>query len=274
MTDRERLVRLAPIVLLLLLVAASLVPTDEALRLESGDGTIAERFVEAADALPADAVVLVAFDPDLGTYAEIRPTVRTALAELLERRIGLAFVSLTTEGRVLAVSELDRLEAAGANPRRIVDLGFQPGAEAALVGLTRTFPAARTDTALGRTVADGGFDEVDAILVIGGNDLGPRSWIEQVVPRIDELPVVAIVPAVLLPEVAPYVATGQLEALLATPRDGAAYRAAITLDAGARLLPDDGPSVAAILAGTVIAIAVLGQALVSAAVRGGSERQR
>lgn len=273
MTDR-RLLRLAPVALLLLLAAAALLPIDDALRLESGDEASGERFARALDELPDDAVVLVAFDPDLGTYAEIRPAVRTALADLLEGGAGLALVSITPEGRALGVAELARLERAGANPRQIADLGFQSGAEAALVGLTRAFPEARTDTALGRTVAENGFDAVDALLVIGGNDLGPRSWVEQVLPRTDDRPVLAITPAVLLPEVAPYTATGQLDALLATPRDGASYREAVSLESGERLATDDGPSVAALLVGTVVALLVLGQALLAATLRAGSERGR
>ena len=51
------------------------------------------------DDLPAGPLVLVGFDPDLGTYAEVRPTVRTALADLLDRDARLAFISLTPEGR-------------------------------------------------------------------------------------------------------------------------------------------------------------------------------
>ena len=30
-----------------------------------------------------------------------------------------------------------------------------------------------------------GIGTMDAILVVGGNDFGPRSWVEQVLPRID-----------------------------------------------------------------------------------------
>ncbi len=49
-----------------------------------------------------------------------------------------------------------------------------------------------------------GIGAFDAVLVIGGNDLGPRSWIEQVAPRIEEIPFIAVTPTVLLPEVQPY----------------------------------------------------------------------
>jgi hypothetical protein len=267
MSRRALAARAAPALLVLLLAGATLLPLDEALRLESGDAAVAERWGDAVAALPDDADVLVAFDPDLGTYAEIRPTVRVALAELLARPANLAFVSLTPEGRALALAELARLERAGAAPLRIVDFGFLPGAEAALVHLTRTFPDPTAEGTLGLRIAAGGFAEVEAILVVGGNDLGPRSWVEQVLPRVGDVPILAVAPTILLPELQPYVATGQLAALVATPRDGAAYRQAADLGTGARLVSPEDPSVAALLLGVLVAVLVLGQAIVAGLAR-------
>ncbi|HVM23948.1 MAG TPA: hypothetical protein VM253_00950 [Candidatus Limnocylindrales bacterium] len=272
----ERLTRLAwlpPVVLVGLLAAASLLPIDERLRLESGDPTVAQRWTEQLDALPADAEVLVGFDPDLGTYAEIRPTVRVLLADLLNRDARLAFVSLTPEGRALGLAELDRMARLGTNPTRLADLGFVPGAEAALVSLARQLPAVGELNAFGRRLVEGGLAEVDLILIVGGNDLGPRSWVEQVAPRIGEVPMVAVAPVVLLPELHPYVATGQLDALAATPRDGAAYRATSELGRLERLAVAVEPSVGAILVGLAVALVVLGQALLARVPRPGASRE-
>ncbi|MBW3612261.1 MAG: hypothetical protein KY392_00210 [Chloroflexi bacterium] len=261
MSKRALLHRGAPLVLVALLAVAILLPLDDVLRLESGDETVSARWSDALDGLPEESGILVAFDADLGTYAEIRPTVRVLLADLLDRGGQLAFVSLTPEGRALAVAELGRLARADVNPRRLADFGFLPGAEAALVQLTREFPEPIDDTAFGRGIAEGGFDRVDAILVVGGNDLGPRSWVEQVAPRVDDVPILAVAPTVLLPELIPYTATGQLEALVATPRDGAAYRASVDLENGQRLVPDEGPSVAALVVGILAAVLLLAQSL-------------
>jgi hypothetical protein len=262
--------RLAPIALLLLLGAGVLLPLDGPLRLESGDGSVAERWTDALDALPADADVLVGFDPDVGTYAEIRPTVRLLLADLLGRQARLAFVSLTPEGRALAIAEIDRLARLGANPGRITDLGFLPGAEAALVHLTRTLPDPVRAGAAGRQLAAEGIAGVEAIVVVGGNDLGPRSWVEQVAPRVDGLSLLAVAPSVLLPELQPYLATGQLDALVATPRDGAAYRASATPGTAARFAPADDPPTAAVLLGLLVAALVLAQALGAALLQPGA----
>lgn len=264
MSRRDAAARAAPALLVVLLAAASLLPLDEALRLETGDASVAERWTETLDALPDDADVLIGFDPDLGTYAETRPTARVLLADLLGRDARLAFVSLTPEGRALAIAELARLRRAGAMPQRIADFGFLPGAEAALVRLTRSFPEPVGGGALSRRLIDEGMSGIEAIVVIGGNDLGPRSWVEQVAPRTDDVPIMAVAPTVLLPELQPYVATGQLAALAATPRDGAAYRALPELGSAERLVTAQGPPVAALLVGLLVAALVLGEALVGA----------
>ena len=237
MTERRTwLIQLAPVALVGLLAAAWLLPVPQWLRLESPDRAASDRMRAVIDDLPDAPRLIVGFDPDLGTYAEVRPTVRALVDELLAMDAHLDIVSLTPEGRALATAELARLESDGVGAGSLGDLGFVSGAEAALVDLA---PAIAS--------------RYHAILVVGGNDIGPRSWVEQVLPRAN-VPLLAVTPTVLLPDVQPYVASGQLDAALITPRDGAAFRAALP-DA-----PND-ISVLGILVGMLVAIAVLGQAV-------------
>jgi hypothetical protein len=240
--------------LLLLALALALLPTTDLLRL-AGSLDAADGMIEIVDELPPESLVLVGFDPDLGTYAEIRPTVRTLLADLLEHDARLVFVSLTPEGRALAIGEQARLLASDVAPERLLDIGFVPGAEAAIVSLARAIDGS------GDALVAGLPDQPLALgLVVGGNDLGPRSWVEQFEPRVAGVELVAIAPTVLLPELTPYLESGQLAALLATPRDGAAYRASVT---PAPLGEFGGPAPLAVLVGVLVAVAVLGIAVVS-----------
>jgi hypothetical protein len=262
MIDRlRRWARLEPLLLILLLAVAVAAPSVGWLRLASVEGEPVERMEAALDALPERALVLVGFDPDLGTYAEIRPTVRALLADLLHRQARLAFVSLTPEGRALLLAELNRLERGAVNPTRILDLGFRPGAEAALVALARGPLEADAAGAIAGRLAAEGIGAADAALVIGGNDIGPRSWVEQVRTRTESLPILAVAPTVLLPELQPYLASGQLDALLATPRDGAAYRASIDVERLARFIDAAPPSTAGVMVGLLVAILVIAQAV-------------
>jgi hypothetical protein len=262
MSERARLAaRLAPIGLVGLLAVAWLAPAGGGLRFAAGDEAVAAAWTDAFDALPDEPLVLVGFDADFGTYAEVRPTVRTALADLLNRDARLVFVSLTPEGRALALGELARLARGEANPTRLLDLGFRPGSEAALVALTRDLAVPDdAEGTLARTVAAEGIGVFDAALVVGGNDLGPRSWVEQVRPRVDDLPILAIAPTSLLPELQPLAETGQVSALIATPRDGAAYRELAELGNLDRFRETPEPQPIVFLVGMLAAILVLGQA--------------
>jgi hypothetical protein len=245
----ERLGWLAPAGLLLALSLA-LLPATDVLTL-AGSPDAAQQVTEVIDGLPSESVVLVGFDADFGTYAEIRPTVRTLLADLIERDARLVFVSLTPEGRALALAERARLLAAGVEAERLIDAGFVPGAEAALVRLART-----TGEGGGGLPAE----PIRLALVVGGNDLGPRSWVEQFAPRVEDVELVAVAPSVLLPELLPYRDSGQLAGLLATPRDGAAYRDLVGPIDNAE---PGGPPPLAVLVGLLVAIGMLGAAVVS-----------
>lgn len=274
MTDRLRALRLLPLWLLVLLAVAWLAPPFGWLRLASSDTTETDRMTRSLDALPSRPTVLVAFDPDLGTYAEIRPTVRALLADLLYRQASIALISVTPEGRALALAELDRLRRGTVNQRRILDLGFVPGAEAALVRLTRGGLPLQPEGAVARRLATDGLAGLQALVVVAGNDLGPRAWVEQVLPRVPDLPLLAVAPTFLLPELRPYLDTGQVDALLGTPRDGAAFRASLDLERLVRLTEPRDPSQLGVLVGLLVAMGVLLDALLGGRARREPDRSR
>lgn len=259
MSDRPDLVgRLAPAALLLVLGVAVLLPgqAGSTPAATGDDGAGALRAV--LDDLPEDAAVLIGFDPDVGTYPEIRPTVRELIADLLARGATIAFVSLTPDGRALALAELERMDRLEANPRQVVDLGFVPGAEAALVALVRELTGDTSDPISVEVPAVADLPTLDLGVVVGGIDIGPRSWVEQVAPRTEDLPLVAVAPTVLLPELLPYRESGQLAALLGTPMAGAAYRADAELGPLERLTETDTPPTGlALLIGAAVAAVVL-----------------
>lgn len=259
-------------VTLLLLLAAGLLigPGDnaDALSLANPDLSRIGEFRAVLDQLPDEALVLVAMDADLGSYPEIRPAVRAALDDLLRRGAALGFVSVSGEGRAIAVAEMERLRNLGrVADDALLDLGFVAGVEAGLVRLvsdplpaTATGPAADAIAARG-----GGLGAFHLAVLVGGVDVGPRSWVEQVGTRLPQLPMLAVAPTFSQPELAPYLRTGQLSALLATVRDGAAYAQSVAADGPASLpgapSPDRLPSSLAMLLGMLAALLVLGRQL-------------
>ncbi len=81
MSDRDALLRrLAPLALMLVLAGAVVLDLDAGLRLPSADAKAADEMLDALDGVTDESVVLVGFDADIGTYAEIRPTARALIA--------------------------------------------------------------------------------------------------------------------------------------------------------------------------------------------------
>jgi hypothetical protein len=239
-----------------MLAIATLLPTTgDTFRLANPDKTRADQLRAVIAGLPPDALVLVGFDPDLGTYSEIRTTVRSALIDLMAHGARLAFISFTPEGRALAAAELDRLRREGL-AASTGDLGFTAGAEAGLVHAVND--VVPSDGAGG--VVDsirtrgGGMNAFNLVLVVSGGDLSARSWIEQVRPRIPALSLVAIAPTFLEPELVPYLRSGQLRALIATVRDGVAYSEAVPIG---KTLPGRPIAPLPMLVGMLLALGVM-----------------
>lgn len=244
-----------PILLLGALVLAVLLEDavpDGALRTANPDAAATQGVEAAVEALPEDALVLVSLDPDLGTYPEIRPAVRALLDALRAANARLAVVSYSVEGRAVAAAELARLRDAGTPDDRLLDLGFVAGAEAGLVlSVTELVAAEGVDAPATFADVRAGIAAFDLAVVIGGVDIGPRSWVEQVATRLPELPIVAVVPTFLHPEIAPYLRSGQLDAMIGTVRDGSAYVEGSAHEA-------DAASPTGLLVGMLLALLVIG----------------
>lgn len=261
---RSSRARLVPVALIVLLGGAVLLrPGDDggALLLANPDRTRVEEMQAAFAALPEAPLVLVGLDADLGTYAEIRVAVRAALADLLAHDAQLAIVSFTPEGRAIAGAELDRLGRDGVGADQLLDLGFIAGAEAGMVRAVTDLLPAGADGPVADAIrqADAGMAAFGLVLVVGGTELGPRTWVEQVGTRLPSMPIAAIVPTFAQPELAPYLRTGQLVALLATLRDGAAFAADVST--GGDGAPDRVPSALAMLLGMLVALGALGRSV-------------
>ena len=237
------------------------------LQLANPDRTSVSEVRAAFEALPDDALVLMAMDADLGTYPEILPAVRAAMDDLLGRGASLGFVSVSVEGRAIAAAELARLRAGGTEEDALLDLGFISGVEAGLVLLVGDALPSGATGVMADTVTErgGGLAAFDMIVLVGGTDVGPRTWVEQVGPRLPELPMMAVAPTFAEPELAPYLRTGQLVALLATVRDDAAFVESVAGTEGESASPTaELPTAAAMLLGMLVALVVLVRVLVGA----------
>jgi hypothetical protein len=259
-------VGLAPLALVALIAAAWALPQLPFLALGGGPASAAGDDLHVAiGGLPDQPIVLVDMDPDLGTYPEIRYATRAALADLFAVGARVAMISFSPEGRAIAIAEIARLRGAGAGPDRLVDLGFRSGGEAALVQLAgqvidHDITGAASPILDDLDARGGGLGAFDLALVVGGGEMSPRTWIEQVEPRVPGLAVAAVTPTFLLPEMQPYRDAGQLVALAGTLPEGVAYGASVAAGgttSGPGQVPEPPPSDTAVLVGMLVALGVL-----------------
>jgi hypothetical protein len=256
---RLRLAAPALLLLVLLVVASLLSAGISGLELASPDRSRVDQLRAAIADLPDGALVLIAFDADLGTYPEIRAATRAAIDDLATHGAQLAIVSFTPEGRAIATAERERMARVGSAGVP-ADLGFVAGSEA---GLVRSVASIVPAAAAGPVVeairqGGGGIGAFDMVLIVSGSDLSARSWVEQVGTRLPKLSMVSIAPTFLDPELEPYLRSGQLTALVATVREGVAFAEAVSGASGA----SSGSIVGSLpmLAGMLAALGVLAEA--------------
>jgi len=168
--------------------------------------------------------VLVAFDYAPSAAAELRPVQDAILATLDARSALLLALSTRPEGvgaARVALESLEDLSEGGDNPQ-FVHLGYLPGDASGLRLALSDLPAA-----LGHVDANGvplesiaafeglrGLYDLDALIVLTDDAPLARRWVEQAATWTG-LPLAMITTAAIEPLLAPYVTTGQVDALVA-----------------------------------------------------------
>lgn len=213
---------------------------------------------QAVDALPREAVVLVAWDYDPTTAGEMNLLADALVGHVIGRGAQLVVLSLLPAGPPLAQAEIARLiegtpSLAAVRPRPI-QLGYVPGGDIAL-GLISSDPlqampaTSARDSLQRRLLLRGrsltGLANVDLLLVLTADADDGRAWVEQVTSRTGA-PTVIGASAAAAPGLAPYQAAGQVVGLV-NGYDGAlAYqslRGGHSTSAGACVDAPDRPAV-------------------------------
>jgi hypothetical protein len=175
----------------------------------------AAAYAATVEALPAEATVLLAFDYEGGMRDEVEPGVVATMKHLRAlgtamaaspRTFNLVAVSLSPQGSALA----ERVWAESASPTLTwTNLGFLPGGPIAL--RTLLAPAGTS------------LNDVSLLVVFGNETADVQRWIEQVGSQLPGLPVLAVAPAAAETALMPYLASGQLDGLLAGVPGAATY---------------------------------------------------
>lgn len=219
-----------------------------------------ERFKSMVDSLPAGSIVMVSFDHEASTIAEVRPLATALVRHLFSRNIRIIGLSLFAEGTAIGnqVLSLAAEEYGKKYGEDWVFLGFRPQYQAAILGigenLANVFPRdyyGRSVTELPLVAGVTNYSQITMVVSVADGDLA-YAWVDYAHTRYGAR-VAAMVTAVMVTSYMPYYASGQLAGLVNGLKGAADYE---------RLLGKPGAAIrgmdAQSLAHAVILLLILG----------------
>jgi hypothetical protein len=210
----------------------------------------AEAAYTAIDSLAPDQPVLVAFDFEPGYSGELSNAGRGIIQHLVKKNAKLVFVSTSATGTVLADTTL--LESLKEMPEmadqtihdffianRTVNLGYLAGGTASLqefvqnpqlaarYGLKAAMDGVPT-WSLPALVNIQSINDFSMVIVITDSSETGRAWVEQVEPRLGNIPLIMATTTLAAPMLEPYYESMQIDGLVMGLIDGSRYHVRIT----------------------------------------------
>jgi hypothetical protein len=189
--------------------------------------------IQAGDlvqALPADRMVLVAFEYDASSAPEIETGATVILEHLAQRGIKVVFISSQPNGTILGNGLLQLNSQMGSvMPERVADFGYIPGGAGGLRrlggNLREVIP--NLDWTTGSLAAVDGISDFSMIMIFAASPQSVRNWVEQVHTAVPGTPIVAMVSAASDALVFPYTQGSQpaIRGLVTGYTGAQAYRA-------------------------------------------------
>lgn len=220
----------------------------------------AVKFKALIDSIPSGAVVMVSFDHEASTIAEVRPLATVLARHLFSRDIKIIGLSLFAEGTAIGnqVLSLVAEEFGKEYGRDWVFLGFRPQFQAAILGMGENiadvFPRdyhrnVTAELPLLKKVSN--YSQIAMVVSVADGDLG-YAWVDYAYTRYGAR-VSAMLTAVMVASYMPLYASGQLAGLVNGLKGAADYE---------RLLDKPGAAIRAMdaqsLAHVVILLLILG----------------
>jgi hypothetical protein len=190
---------------------------------------------DALAQLPPDSAVLVAVDYEAGLSGEVKQVALPVVEQLMAQNAYLALLSTSVNGPALgdglirsANADVSLYKAA----QNVVNLGYLAGGTTGLQSFAHEPAETVPNTWLGTKAwpddvfsSAGGsqIDQFAAVVVLTDSPETARAWIEQVQPALNGKPLFFVVSAQAAPLVQPYVASGQVNGMVAGLEDAAMY---------------------------------------------------
>jgi hypothetical protein len=164
---------------------------------------------QLVEALPADRLVLVAFEYDASSAPEIETGATVMLEHLAQREIPVVFISSQPNGTILGDGLLQLNSQMGSvMPVLAADFGYIPGGAGGLrrLGgdLRAVIPNPALDWTTGPLAAIHSISDFSMIMIFAASPQSVRNWVEQVYTAAPNTPIVAMVSAASDALVFPY----------------------------------------------------------------------
>jgi hypothetical protein len=189
-----------------------------------------ERFKILVDSLPPGSVVMVSFDHEASTIAEVRPLSAALVRHLFSRDVKIIGLALFAEGTAIGNQVLSVLakEYGKEYGRDWVFLGFRPQYQAAILGLgdsiANVFPRdyyRNLSAGLPLLAEVANYSKIGLVVSVADGDLA-NYWVEYAHTRFG-VRVAGMVTAVMATSYLPYVASGQMSAMVNGLKGAAEY---------------------------------------------------
>jgi len=189
---------------------------------------------ELVSPLNANDTVLIAFDYEPGLSGEMDAASSAVVDSMMLKGAKMALVSTSSAGPALAERYINTVQNQHGyqSGTQYVNLGYVPGGVAGLAAFAQNPRWVAPNTLEGLSAWDAGpltnigsVSDFALVVVITDNPNTIRAWVEQVNPKLESTPLVAIVSAQVEPMARPYFNNqdGQLDGLISGLTGGAAY---------------------------------------------------
>ena len=189
-----------------------------------------ERFKSLIDSLPSGSVVMISFDHEASTVAEVRPLATALIRHLFSRNIRIIGLALFAEGTAIGNQVLTSAakEYQKEYSRDWVFLGFRPQYQSTIIGMgeniQNVFPRdyRRRPTAELPLMAEvPNYSKIALVVSVADGDYAGY-WVEYAHSRFG-VPTAGLVTAVMMTTYLPYLNSGQLAGLVNGLKGAAEY---------------------------------------------------
>jgi hypothetical protein len=231
------------------LVAVTVAPVLKPISLSVEISEPHQRIFDMVESFAPGDTVLMSVEYSAGVMGDQHPPFVAMTKHLIQKDAKAIFIALGAEGAVFAEKLVDIYTESGKEYGiDVVNLGFVPGAEAAVTAMAESFDSAVSTDYRGNPITElslinetPSINSVKAVIVNTSGGIGPGAWVRQIyVPY--KKPIAMLVAQVMMPATMPYYQAGQFvgvgsgfrfaaeyETLLDDPGSGMAGMAAETL---------------------------------------------